>query len=385
MRFRQNRAILDALYAAALGACDPKAAVEKAMSSQRVRAAVAGAGRIGLFAVGKAAAGMARGAAVRRDASLVILPRGYPGEAGAGRRILYAAHPDPDGTSVRAAKEAVRFFRGFGPQDVILCLVSGGASSLLCLPRPGLSLADKRRRVSRLSASGASIVALNRLRTSLSGVKGGRLGRQTSARLVTLILSDVPGDVPSLVGSGPTIRGRRSDLVDVVGRNRTGLLAARREAARRGLRPRVLRQEIAGEAREAGARLGAAAARLAPGAVLLAGGEATVTLGSGAARRGRGGRGGRCLELALAAAVALEGIDGIAFLAVSSDGRDGSSDAAGAVVDGSTITRARRAGLDPDSALSRHATEDFFRRAGGLIVTGPTGTNVRDWVFAYRS
>ena len=353
------------------------------MSSQRVRAAIAGAARLGLFAVGKAAAGMARGAAVLETASLVILPRGYPGEAGSGRRVLYAAHPDPDRTSVRAAKEAVRFFRGFGPQDVILCLVSGGASSLLCLPRPGLSLLEKRRRVSRLSASGASIVALNRLRTSLSAVKGGRLGRQTTARLVTLILSDVPGDVPSLVGSGPTIRGRGSDPVsvdvEVVGRNRTGLLAAKREAARRGLRPRVLRQEIAGEAREAGARLAAAAVRLAPGAVLLAGGEATVTLGS------RPGRGGRCLELALAAAIALEGIDGIAFLAASSDGRDGSSDAAGAVVDGTTIARARRRNLDPSCALSRHATEDFFRRVGGLIRTGPTGTNVRDWVFAYRS
>lgn len=379
MRIRQAETILDALYKAALEACDPRTAVEKAMSSKRVRTAVAGAARLGLFAVGKAAAGMARGAAVRENASLVILPRGYPGDAGTGRRILYAAHPDPDGTSVKAAKEAVRFFRRFGPQDLILCLVSGGASSLLCLPRPGLSLSEKRRRVSRLSASGASIVALNRLRTSLSAVKGGRLGRQTSARLVTLILSDVPGDVPTLVGSGPTVRGRHSDLVEVVGNNRTGLLAARREAAWRGLRSRLLRQEIAGEAREAGARLAAAAARLDPGAVLLGGGEATVTLGS------RAGAGGRSLELALAAAIALHGTDGIVFLAASSDGRDGSSDAAGAVVDGTTIARARRAGLDPGSALSRHATEDFFRRAGGLIVTGPTGTNVRDWVFAYRS
>lgn len=379
MRTRQAETILDALYKAALEACDPRTAVEKAMSSKRVRTAVAGTGRLGLFAVGKAAAGMASGAAVREKASLVILPRGYPGEAGAGRRILYAAHPDPDRTSVTAAKEAVRFFRGFGPKDLILCLVSGGASSLLCLPRPGLSLSEKRRRVSLLSASGASIVALNRLRTSLSAVKGGRLGCQTSARLITLILSDVPGDAPTLVGSGPTVRGSHWDLVEVVGHNRTGLLAARREAARRGLRSRVLRQEIAGEAREAGARLGAAAARLAPGAVLLAGGEATVTLGS------RAGRGGRSLELALAAALALEGTNGISLLAASSDGRDGSSDAAGAVVDGTTITRARRAGLDPSSALSRHATEDFFRRAGGLIVTGPTGTNVRDWVFAYRS
>lgn len=382
MSSTQTEAILDALYAAALEACDPKAAVERAMSSRRVHSAVAGAARLGLFAVGKAAAGMARGAAVRETASLVILPRGYPDDAGAGRQILYAAHPDPDGASVTAAKEAVRFFRGFGRQDVILCLVSGGASSLLCLPRPGLSLPEKRRRVSRLSASGASIVALNRLRTSLSAVKGGRLGRQTAARLVTLILSDVPGDTPSLVGSGPTVRGRRSDLVEVVGRNRTGLLAARREAERRGLWPRVLSSEIAGEAREAGARLGAAAARLTPGAVLLAGGEATVTLGSGYSR---GGRGGRCLELALAAAIALDGTDGIVLLAASSDGRDGSSAAAGAVVDGTTIASARRAGLDPISVFSRHDTEDFFRRAGGLIVSGPTGTNVRDWVFASKS
>ncbi|MFN2386062.1 MAG: DUF4147 domain-containing protein [Thermoanaerobaculia bacterium] len=372
------RGVLDALYAAALAACDPEAAVAAAMSSRRVRSAVTRARRLGLFALGKAAAGMARGAAVREDESLVILPRGEPGNAGAGRRVLYAAHPEPDRTSVAAAREAVRFFRRFGLQDVILCLLSGGASSLLCLPRPGFTLSEKRRRVARLAASGASIGALNRLRTSLSAVKGGRLGRQTRARLVTLVLSDVAGDAPSLVGSGPTIRGRRSDVVAVVGRNRTGLLAARREAERLGLRVRLLRGELAGEARDAGTMLGAAAARMPRGSVLVAGGEPTVVLGKSA------GRGGRSLEVALAAAVVLEGTTGIVLLAASSDGRDGSSDAAGALVDGQTIARARRRGLDPEAAFERHATEDFFRRAGGLVVTGPTGTNVRDWVFACR-
>jgi glycerate-2-kinase len=226
--------------------------------------------------------------------------------------------------------------------------------------------------------SGASIVEINRLRASLSAIKGGRLGRRTSARLVTLVLSDVPGDRPALVGSGPTVRGRRGDATLVVGSNRLGLLAAAREARGLGLRPRFSRGLLSGEASEAGRRFARAASRLAPGQVLLAGGETTVRLAR------RHGRGGRNLEFALGAALALEGRSGITVLAAGSDGIDGSSKAAGALADGQTLARARRRGLDALRALARHDTEDFFARLGDLVVTGPTGTNVTDWAIAIR-
>jgi hydroxypyruvate reductase len=323
----------------------------------------------------------------RADSALAILPRGYPPPRRRGVEVLFAAHPFPDRSSERAARRALAFFRSFSEEDAILCLLSGGASSLLCLPRPGITLAAKRAAVARAMASGASIVEINRLRKSLSAVKGGKLGRATRARLATLVLSDVPGDDPALVGSGPTIRsrsrsrsrGRSGDLITVVASTRTGLLAAAERARGRGLRPRVVARRLEGEAREAGRRFARAARHLAPGAVLLAGGETTVTLST------RPGKGGRSLELALAAAVELDGHPEVALLAAGSDGIDGSSRAAGTFADGTTLERARDRGLDLDEALRRHDTERFFAELGDLFLTGPTGTNVCDWVFAIRA
>jgi hydroxypyruvate reductase len=279
---------------------------------------------------------------------------------------------------VRAAKRAIAFFRDFRPGDVVLCLVSGGTSSLLALPRPGLSLAEKRRAVRRLADRGASILALNRLRTSLSAVKGGRLGEVTRARLVTLVLSDVPGDQPAVVGSGPTVRGRRGDLVRVVGSNRSGLDAAAKEARSLGYAVQRERRRLSGEAQAAGRRIGRLALGLRPGAVLLAGGETVVTLSP------RHGRGGRSLELVLAAVPALAATD-LVLLAAGSDGLDGSSGAAGAVANGGTLARAHRRGLEPLLALRRHDSRAFFAAIGGLFVTGPTDGNVGDWVFAVRN
>ncbi len=311
--------------------------------------------------------------------ALVILPRDYPSGGLSHAQVLFSSHPEPDASSVKAARRAVGYFAGFGREDVLLCLISGGTSSLLALPRPGLTLAAKRSAVRRLMRSGASIVELNRLRKSLSAVKGGKLGRRTPARLVTLVLSDVPGDRPSLVGSGPTVRGRRGDVTLVVGSNRLGLKASEREARRRGLRAKVRRARFSGEAREQGARYARAALRLSPGQVLLAGGETTVTIRDGH------GRGGRNLEFALAAARELDSSAGVAILAAGSDGVDGSSRAAGAYADATTLPRARRLDLDPAGALARHDTESFFEKLGDLIVTGPTGTNVCDWAFAIKS
>jgi glycerate 2-kinase len=323
---------------------------------------------------------MVRGVPGRlRRGALVVLPRGYPAAGLSSLEALFSSHPDPDASSLRAARRALDFFAGFGPEDVILCLISGGTSSLLAMPRPGLTLAAKRRAVRRLMRAGASIIEINRLRKSLSAIKGGKLGRRTFARLITLVLSDVPGDRPALVGSGPTVPGGRRDVTLVVGSNRMGLEAAAREARRLGLWPRFSRKRLSGEAREEGERFARSASKLEPGEVLLAGGETTVTL------ERRHGRGGRNLEFTLGAALALEGARGVTVLAAGSDGIDGNSRADGAFADGETLARSRRLGLDASRALAQHDTEDFFERLGDLLVTGPTGTNVTDWAMAIRS
>jgi glycerate-2-kinase len=376
------RPILEDLFRAALSAVDPRRRVAEALEERPVAGALdvrAAGGEVGVFAAGKAAAAMLSGARGRYRRGLAILPRGFsPPAPRGGLEVLFASHPEPDRSSLAAARRAREFFASFGPRDAILCLVSGGTSSLLCLPRTGLTLGDKKRRVARLVRSGAGILEVNRLRTSLSAVKGGGLGRGTRARLVTLVLSDVPADLPSAVGSGPTIRGRAGDLVCIVGSNRMGLEAAARFAGERGLSPLTISRRLAGEARDAGASFARAAARLDPGQVLLAGGETTVALGR------RSGRGGRSLELSLAAARVLESSRGIALLAAGSDGRDGSSTAAGAFVDAGTMRRASAHGLDAARALGRHDTHALFAALGDLFVTGPTGTNVADWAFAVR-
>ena len=372
-----NWKVLAGLYRAALEGVAPAPAVRRALALPNVARVLSSARRVGVFAAGKAAAAMLEGASRVRGARLAVVSRGGR-RPRKGVRTLEAAHPDPDSSSVRAARQAQAFFAGFTRGDVVLCLISGGTSSLLCLPRPGTTRARKRRAIERLMRRGAAIAQVNRLRMSLSAVKGGKLGRATAARLVTLVLSDVPGDLPSLVGSGPTVRRRRGDVTLVVGWNELGLKAAAGWAAAQGLAPRITRGRLSGEAREAGARFARSALKLPPGAALLAGGETTV------ARRVGRGRGGRCLEFALGAAAVLAGHRGVAVLAAGSDGRDGSSCAAGACVDGDTLARARRRGLDARRALARHDTEPFFAALHDLFVTGPTGVNVADWAFAIR-
>jgi len=374
----RQKGLLGSLYRAALRGVDPGRAVERALAEEAVSGPLRGAREVGVFAVGKAAASMLRGARGIASRGLVILPRGYAAPKGAAIDVVFSSHPEPDRSSLRAARRAIDFFASFGREDAILCLVSGGTSALLALPRAGWTLEREKRALRRLVARGASILELNRLRTRASAVKGGGLGRRTRATLVTLVLSDVPGDRPRLVGSGPTVRGLRRDRLCVIGTNALGLEAAAEEARRRGLVPVRCRERLSGEACEAGERIARRLKRLRPGAAMLAGGETTVRLGRAA------GRGGRSLELALGAAAALSGIDGWCLLAAGSDGKDGSSSAAGAFADGSTLERAKRRGLDPAAALARHATDPFFRALGDLFETGPTGTNVADWAFAVR-
>ena len=272
----RNRALLEKLYRAALAGVDPRRAVVRALREPVLARRIGTAGRVGVFAVGKAAAAMA-GAVPERlfGEALIVIPRSaaeappaarFPPPAGNVRVVLEASHPEPDASSVAAARRAVRFFEGFGRGDLILCLVSGGTSSLLCLPKPGLTLSAKRRRIREAVLDGSPDRGAQPPANLAFRRQGRPPGRRTQASLVTLVLSDVPGDRPKTVGSGPTIRGRAGgDLVRVVGSNRSGLLAARERALGLGREVVVRSRRLSGEAAEEGVRLGREAARLSPG------------------------------------------------------------------------------------------------------------------------
>jgi hydroxypyruvate reductase len=340
-------------------------------------------------------------------------------------RVREAGHPIPDARGAAAAGEVLALASAAREGDLLIVLLSGGASALLTLPAGNVSLDDKRRVTDLLLRAGAPIGDLNAVRKHLSRVKGGRLARAASrGRLVSLILSDVIGDRLDVIASGPTVpdpttyadalavldrhdpRGEAPPAVRahlregaagrqpetpkpeapgfghvanaIIGHNFDALLAARDAAEGLGFRARVISPDVEGEAREV-AREHADLARgirergdpAAPPACVLSGGETTVTV------RGKG-RGGRNTESALAFAIAAEGLAGVAGLFAGTDGTDGSTDAAGAVADGETAARARARGLDPRAFLDANDSYTFFERAGGLIRTGPTLTNVMD-------
>jgi glycerate 2-kinase len=335
-----------------------------------------------------------------------------------------AGHPLPDRRGLRAAEAAETMSARLGRDDLLLVLLSGGASALLPAPAPGLRLEDKTRTTRLLMHAGADIADLNTVRKHLSRLKGGRLAHLASpARVVCLALSDVVGDDLSVIGSGPTVpdpttyadacavverhglrrrvptrawrhldlgrRGRRDETpkpgdplfrrvqTEVIGGGRTALDAAAREARRLGWPPQILTSRLQGEAREVGRVLAAVLRERAGdgrGGCLLAAGETTVTV------RGRG-VGGRNLELAVAAAAALDGVRDVLVAAFATDGRDGASDAAGGLVTGRTVARARALDLAPiPTFLAENDAEAFLAPLGDLIVTGPTGTNVADLV-----
>ncbi len=390
----------------------------------------AGRGRIAVVAIGKAAVPMARAAEERLGSSLSEGLAVTTEAATLERvRVRAAGHPVPDERGLAAAAEVEALAGGLGREDLLLVLLSGGASALLPAPVAGLTLADKALTTSLLLRSGATIHELNAVRKHLSRLKGGGLARAASpARVVALALSDVVGDDLSTIGSGPTApdptshaqalavlerrsvrgdvpaavrehlergaRGERPEtpkpgdplfrrvVTRVIGGGRLSVQAAARDARRRGYRPVVLTTRLEGEAREA-ARVLVAILREAldaapPGArpvCLLAGGVTTVTvLGHG--------QGGRNQEMAVAAAVALEGFPAPAVVACfATDGIDGASDAAGGIVDDTTTARGERLGLAPPAAfLAASDTRNYLGPLGELIVTGPTGTNVADIV-----
>ncbi|GGL70228.1 glycerate kinase type-2 family protein [Wenxinia marina] len=404
-------AFLRRLFAAAVAAADPAEMLARHLPERpRGRCIVVGAG--------KSAAAMARAVEAAWpdvDLSGVVVTR-Y-GHAVPTERITVreASHPVPDVAGEAATREILAAAGTAGSDDLVLALISGGGSALLTAPRPPLTLADKVAVNRLLLASGLPIGAMNKVRRRLSLVKGGGLARAAAGagRLVTLAISDVPGDDPLAIASGPTVPDPAADedLSPLAQRLGDGLPPAARalllapaepqatfeadyrliaapmlslEAAARvaqeaGVTPLILGDALEGEAREVGTVMAGIArsvaahgAPVAAPAVLLSGGETTVTVGAGA------GRGGRNTEFLLALAVALDGHARIHALAGDTDGIDGTEDAAGAVIGPDTLARARAAGLNPAAALDAHDSYTLFERLGDLVVTGPTLTNVND-------
>lgn len=340
-------------------------------------------------------------------------------------RVIEAGHPTPDAFGLQAANEIHRSLQGLSSQDIVLVLLSGGASSLLPAPVEGVSLEDLQTVTTLLLRSGAPIGDLNTVRKHLSRLAGGHMARLASpAAVTTLILSDVIGDSLDVIASGPTVADsstyadawqvlERYDLLEavpavvqqhlaagkagllpetpkaddpcfarathtVIGSNRLAVRAAEQTAVALGYRTAILSTFVEGEAREV-AKVAGALARsvrahgepLAPPACLLWGGETTVTV------RGNG-IGGRNQELALSAALALDGLSDVALLALATDGTDGPTDAAGGIVDGTTASRARALGIDLHAALRNNDAYPALEAIGALLRIGPTGTNVND-------
>ncbi len=369
-------------------------------------------GRTVVIGFGKAAASMARAFEDRWPGPVSGFAVTRYGHAVRCRRIevMEAGHPAPDDAAVLAAGRALGTVSGLGADDLVVCLVSGGGSALLSRPGPGITLADKQAITRALLACGAAIGEINCVRKHLSGIKGGRLAVAAApAPVLTLAISDVPGDDPATIASGPaladptTAADAAAVLRDygiepgeavrrllagaggetpkalpnarfaIVARAADALDAAAEAARRLGIAPTVLGDDLAGEAADLG-RAHAALARRSQDGVLLSGGETVVSL----PRPGHG-RGGRNAEYLLALAVALDGAPGIHAIACDTDGLDGAEDNAGAVIAPDTLVRARRAGLDARAALAGHRSYDFFSALGDLVVIGPTRTNVNDF------
>jgi glycerate-2-kinase len=408
------RARLERVFRASLAAIEPAAAVRRHVANDAAgRFCIAGeplapGARLAVLAVGKAAAPMAQAleavAGERVAAGLAIVPDGH-GLALQRFDVCEASHPVPDRRSERAARRAQRFVETLASNDLLVVLLSGGTSSLLSCPAPGLDLEDFARTTALLLEGAAAIDELNTVRKHLSEVAGGRLAlRAAAGRVEVLAISDVPGDRVDTIGSGPFagdpttyadalavvdahgLRGRLPSRIrahlearhTLVASNATALEAARGAARELGLRPIRVTGSLCGEARIAGRRLAALchAVTAEVPVLLLAGGETVVHV------RGAG-RGGRNQELALAAAVALDGRGGAALLAAGTDGSDGPTDAAGAFADGGTVGRGRALGLDACAALEDNDAYGFFSAEGGILRTGPTRTNAMDLAFAY--
>jgi len=399
-----------ALYRVALGAVDGRRRVRDYLRRERLPRPVFAA------AVGKAAVPMLRGAVDALGAgiegALVVAPEQACGELPShltALRCLVAAHPVPDARSLAAGEALVAFLEGLPPEGSVLFLTSGGASSLVELPAPGVSLELLREANRWLLASGLPIHAMNRVRKALSSIKGGRLARHLMGRPVLhLLMADVPGDDPASVGSGllvahspeqltarglvlpewlaEMVRGSPPPAPDHAFRGVRHAVVACSAHARaavahlgRKLGYSIIRHDqlLVGEARQVGPRLAERLKASSPGLQVWSG-ETTVRLPASP------GRGGRCQTLALAAAVELAGSPDILLLAAGTDGRDGASEDAGALIDGGTVARGELAGLSAVECLSCADAGTFLAESGDLIHTGPTGTNVMDLVIGLK-
>ncbi len=410
-----DRDLLEDLFRTAVAAADPGRAIAAHLPEKPQ-------GRTIVIGAGKASAQMARafeqfwGQPVD---GLVVTRYGHAVPT-TQIEIVEASHPVPDEAGYLAARRMMAKVHGLSHDDLVVALISGGGSALLPAPGPGLSFEDEQAVTRSLLASGMPIGVMNLIRNEISAIKGGRLAALASpARVATLIVSDVAGDDPALVASGPTvpISSSRAEVrhlislyglelpaaattllashdnepprpddprfagntVRIVASSALSLEAAATRAATRGIAAHILSDSVEGEARDV-AQVMAAIARevdtrnrpfFRP-AILLSGGETTVTV------RGKG-KGGRNAEFLLAFALAIEGADGITALAADTDGIDGSEDNAGAFADGSSAARMRAAGIDPRAALANNDAWTAFHAIGDLLVTGPTGTNVNDF------
>lgn len=362
-----------AIHRAALRAVDPRWLVARHLRAHPVD------GPVTVLALGKAAASMARGALEvlgdRVLGGVVVVPEGGALGVG-GLEVWVGGHPVPDERSLRAGRRLLELAGTLTSSDVVLGLWSGGGSALAEVPADGTSLADIIDETNAMLARSAAIDVVNARRKELSALKGGGLARACSARFVNLVLSDVAGDDPALVASGPAVRS--GDGTVVIGRLHDAVEGARREAWALRYATMVLDEDVRGEVRDAALRIAGAlrAIPAGPPMALLFAGEPTVTV------RG-GGTGGRMQAAALTLALALEG-QAWTVLCAGTDGRDGPTDAAGAIVDGGTCGRIRAAGLDPATLLADDDSHTALRASGDLLITGPTGTNVRDMIVALR-
>ena len=413
------RELLVDVYTAAVGAVHAGRAVEKTLRARDP------GGLQTVLGAGKAACAMARGAldALGRRVSggLVVTKDGHSFPV-PPLEVLEASHPVPDARSVEAAERALHLAHSLGPSDALLLLISGGASALWCAPARDVRLEEKQLVTQALLNAGAEIGEINTVRKHLSRIKGGRLlAAAQPATVLTLAVSDVAGDLPDRIGSGPTVldpttfaealavlRNRGVDVSPAVRRHLESgaarerenpgslpsgeseflvvaglgdaLEAARVHAKSLGQPVRLLGPTLYGEARVLARSLAERARHLREegGGFLIAGGEPTV--------RVRGpGAGGRCQELALAFAMELDGAEGITALFAGTDGSDGPTDAAGAFADAGTVARARANALDPTSHLERNDSYPLLRAAGDLYITGPTQTNVTDLALIHIS
>ena len=398
--------LLRAMFDAAVASAQPAVCVPPYLTQPP-------AGRTIIVGAGKASAAMARSAEANwpRPLEGVVVTRYGHHVPCEHVQVMESAHPVPDTAGVTASRQILKAVTGLTPDDLVLVLISGGASALMSLPAPGISLDDKIRINQNLLASGATIHEINCVRKHLSAIKGGQLAMAAQpARVITLAISDVAGDDPAVIGSGPTVPDNTSaaQAEDILARygidpgvnisrhlqeqkNNTpvrdlpkpdyrliatpakALAAAAAIAEKAGYRVQMLGDAVEGEARVVARQHARMALESPTGTVLLSGGELTVTM------RGTKGRGGPNTEYLLSLAIALEGAEGISAIACDTDGSDGMGDQAGACCGPSTLERAREAGLNPSEHLNTNDSAGFFAPLSNLVITGPTQTNVNDF------